>query len=361
MAGNSFGRIFTLTTFGESHGAAIGGVVDGCPAGLPVDYAWIKQQLAVRREDPLRINSRKENDEVVFLSGIWNDQTTGTPIGFMIPNQDVRSADYVQQAEVLRPSHADFVYRTKYGVYDYRGGGRASARETAARVVGGCFGKMFLRPYRMEILSFTLAIGSVSCADRWTELPLTEASSNALHCPDAKAAARMLEQLQDVASQGDTVGCVIGCIIKNVPVGLGMPVFDKLSADLAKAMLSINAAKGFAIGGGFDMASQRGSQVNDLFVRNGKTETNFSGGIQAGISNGEEIWFSVAFKPLPTLMREQQTVDMHNNKVLFQPAGRHDVCAAPRVRAVVEAMAALTMADHMLQYKSFTNEDNTGN
>ncbi|MDR1793446.1 MAG: chorismate synthase [Bacteroidales bacterium] len=354
MSGNTLGKIFKLTTFGESHGSAIGGVIDGCPAGLSVDFEYIQQQLQERKIDPLAINSRKEEDAVEFFSGIFEGKTTGTPIGFLIANKDLQEIDYQQEKTILKPSHAHYVYWKKYGIFDHRGGGRASARETASRVVGGCFADMLIRQYNIEIETFTLQIGKVCTPYQWTELLLEKASENVLHCPDKQIAKEMLNELQNVKDQQDTVGCVVGGMIKNVPIGLGSPVFDKLSADLGKALLSINATKGFQYGAGFEAAGKYGSQINDKFDENFRTKTNYSGGIQAGISNGENIYFSVAFKPLPTLSQTQQSVDIYGKEAVLQPKGRHDICAAPRVRAVIKAMTAMTIADHLLQYLTYS-------
>ena len=353
MAGNSFGKMFCISTFGESHGEAIGGIIDGCPANLVVDYDLIKQQLQLRHNDPLGINKRKEPDEVEFLSGIFDGKTTGTPIAFIIHNKDVKSEDYSQNEQILRPSHGDYVYWKKYANVDNRGGGRFSARETACRVVGGCFAMMFLNIYNIKIEAFTTQIGNVKVEEPFFENNLQSAKENVLHCPDNAVSEQMLFLLREIAEQKDSIGCKIGCIIENLPVGLGEPIFDKLSADLAKAMMNINAAKGFEYGSGFDSASRKGSEINDLFIENFQTKTNFSGGIQAGISNGNPIWFSVAFKPIPTIMQDQESIDKKGNPATLKAIGRHDVCVSPRVIPVVEAMAALTIADHLLRYNAY--------
>jgi chorismate synthase len=351
MSGNFFGNLFCISTFGESHGKAIGGVIDGCPANMEVDYDLIQQQLQLRQNDILSINKRKEPDNVEFISGIFNGKTTGTPIAFLIQNKDAKSEDYSQESTVLKPSHAHFTYWKKYGIYDYRGSGRASARETACRVVCGCFAMMYLKMYNIHIEAFTTQIGTVKLGKQFIEYDLKKARENSLHCPDNQLAQKMLAILNETAAINDTIGCTVGCMVTGVPVGLGEPVFEKLSANLAKAMLSINAAKGFEYGSGFDSASKKGSEINDLYTDNFKTKTNFSGGIQAGISNGNPIYFSVPFKPLPSIMQDQQSIDTDGNICVLKASGRHDICATPRVLPVVEAMAALTIIDHLLKNK----------
>ena len=348
MASNSTGKVFVLTTFGESHGKAIGGVIDGCPADITVDYALIRSKLQQRNTAPFPKNRRKETDEVTFLSGILDGKTTAMPIAFVIPNGDARSADYEQEQQAMKPSHAHYVYWQKYGLFDHRGGGRASARETASRVVGGCFAMMLLRQFNVQIKAYTTQIGGVKWNGLTEEID-TAAVGNELHCPDLATERQMLKELDETAKHGDTLGCRVGCVLTGVPIGLGAPVFDKLSADLAKAMLSIPAAKGFEYGLGFDAAARRGSEANDIFLPNFRTKTNFSGGIQAGISNGETIYFSVAFKPIPGIMQDQPTVNIKGEPCILKGRGRHDICAAPRVLPVVEAMAALTLADHLLR------------
>ena len=348
MASNSTGKVFILTTFGESHGKAIGGVIDGYPANQEVDYTLIQSKLQQRNSCPFPKNRRREADRVEFLSGILNGKTLGTPIAFVIANNDVHSEDYQQECQVLKPSHAHYVYLQKYGLFDHRGSGRASARETASWVVGGCFALMLLKQYNIQIKAYTTQIGNVKWNYSLEEIG-DAVEENILHCPDAALAQQMLNELEKTMQNNDTVGCKVGCVLKNVPVGLGEPVFDKLSADLAKAILTIPAAKGFEYGLGFDMAKKRGSEVNDIFMPNFRTKTNFSGGIQAGISNGEPIYFSVAFKPIPSIMQDQPTVNTKGEPCILQGRGRHDICAAPRVLPVVEAMAALTVADHLLR------------
>jgi chorismate synthase len=358
MAGNSFGKLFCISTFGESHGKAIGGIIDGCPSNIVVDYDLIKQQLLLRQKDPLHINQRKEPDKVEFLSGIFEGKTTGTPIAFLIYNKDSKSEDYIQQNTILKPSHGQFVYLQKYGIFDYQGSGRASARETASRVVGGCFALMFLNQYNIKIEAFTTQIGQFKVEEPFYLDNLQSANENSLHCPDNEIASQMLSLLKEIAEEKDSIGCKTSCIIENLPIGLGEPVFDKLSADLAKAMLSINAAKGFEYGSGFDSVNKKGSEINDLFTNNFQTKTNFSGGIQAGISNGNPIYFSVAFKPIPSIMQDQSSIDLDGNPTILRATGRHDVCASPRVLPVVEAMAAITIADHLLRFNAYKN-DNT--
>ncbi|MDR0602963.1 MAG: chorismate synthase [Bacteroidales bacterium] len=357
MSGNSFGNLFCITTFGESHGEAIGGVIDGCPSNIVVDYELIQQQLSMRQNDPLGINQRKEPDQVEFISGIFQGKTTGTPVAFFIQNKDVKSEDYVAEATVLKPSHACFSYWKKYNIYDYRGNGRSSARETACRVVAGCFAMMFLKKYNIQIEAFTIQIGQVKLKDHFCSYNLATAQENALHCPDNATAQEMVSILKEVAASKDSIGCVIGCLINNIPAGLGEPVFDKLSANLAKAMLSIPAAKGFEYGSGFYSATKRGSEINDLFTYDFRTKTNFSGGIQAGISNGNPVYFSLPFKPIPSIMQEQPSIDLEGNPRVLKAAGRHDICAAPRVVPIVEAMTALTLADHLLCYSAYKLND----
>ena len=349
MASNSIGKVFVLTTFGESHGKVIGGVIDGCPANITVNYALIHAKLKQRNTTPFPKNRRKEDDKVEFLSGILDGKTTGMPIAFVIANTDAHSEDYLQEYQVLKPSHAHYVYWQKYGLFDHRGGGRASARETASWVVAGCFAMLLLEQYTILIEAYTTQIGSVKWEHSLEEIDAVV--ENCLHCPDSLLVQQMLDELEKTAKNKNTIGCKVGCVIKNVVVGLGEPVFDKLSANLAKAMMSIPAAKGFEYGLGFDAAKKQGSEVNDIFLPNFRTKTNFSGGIQAGISNGEPIYFSVAFKPIPSIMQDQPTVNTQGEPCILHGKGRHDVCAAPRVLPIVEAMAALTLADHLLRWK----------
>lgn len=347
MAGNSFGTIFKLTTFGESHGVAIGGVIDGCPAGVTINFDAIQSEMDRRKPGQSKIvTQRKESDTVEFLSGIFEGQTTGTPIGFIIKNTNQKSKDYSHIKDVFRPSHADFTYTEKYGNRDYRGGGRSSARETACRVVAGAIAKQFLSS--IDIQAFTSSVGDLNLTGNYQTLDLSKTESNAVRCPDPELAAQMIEKIKTIRKEGDTIGGTVSCIIKNVPVGLGEPVFDRLHAQLGKAMLSINAVKGFEYGSGFEGVKMKGSAHNDAFNTNGTTKTNHSGGIQGGISNGMDIYFRVAFKPVATVMQTQDTIDKNGNTVEMQGKGRHDPCVVPRAVPIVEAMAALVLADFML-------------
>ncbi len=354
MAGNTFGTFFRLTTFGESHGHAIGGVVDGCPAGLAIDFEFIQQELDRRRPGQSSFaTARKEPDIVEFLSGIFEGKTTGAPVAFCIQNTDQKGTDYDHLKDIFRPSHADFTYEMKYGFRDYRGGGRSSARETLARVAGGAIARLLLLQSGISIQAYVSQIGPVSLPGNPDDIDLSGIEENPVRCPDAAAAQRMLDYLAELKQQGDTTGGVISCIAKHVPAGLGEPVFDKLNADLAKAMLSINAARGFEMGEGFLAASMKGSEHNDLFIVDKEkhivTLTNHSGGIQGGISNGEPVWFRVAFKGVATLMQDQPSVNRNGEAVVIHGKGRHDVCVVPRAVPIVEAMTALVLADHLLR------------
>lgn len=349
---NSFGRIFRLTSFGESHGAAIGGVIDGCPAGVPIDIELIQQDLDRRKPGQSHITtSRQEADRVELLSGIFEGTTTGTPIGFVIRNKDQHSADYSNIKDLYRPSHADFTYDQKYGVRDYRGGGRSSARETIARVVAGSIAKQMLAIQGVKIQAFVSRVGEVELEKKYHELDLGLTETNLVRCPDPETAAKMIARIEDAGRNHDTVGGVISGIATGIPAGWGEPVFNKLHADLGFAMLGINAVKGFEYGSGFSGTKLAGSQHNDEFVpgENGiRTITNHSGGIQGGISNGEDVYWKVAFKPIATLLKEQNTVDVHGNVAVINVQGRHDPCVLPRAVPIVEAMAALVLADHFL-------------
>lgn len=353
MPGNSFGTAFRITTFGESHGEAIGVTIDGCPAGLAVDVDAIQQELDRRKPGQSKITTqRKESDTVQVLSGIFDGHTTGTPIALLIQNADHRSKDYDHIRDKYRPSHADYTYQEKYGLRDYRGGGRSSARETATRVAAGAIAKQLLAQNGISIQAFVSAVGDIQLEKEYTELDLTETESNLVRCPDAATADTMIEHIEAVRKQGDTIGGVVSAVVRGCPPGLGEPVFDKLHADLGKAMLSINAVKGFEYGSGFGGARLRGSQHNDIFEREGErvvTQTNHSGGVQGGISNGMDIYFRVAFKPVATLMRDQSSVDEAGAAVSVKGKGRHDPCVVPRAVPIVEAMAALVMADHWLR------------
>ena len=347
MAGNTFGKIFKLTTFGESHGKAIGGIIDGCPAGVSVDFDKIQYEMDRRKPGQSKIvTQRKEPDTVEFLSGIFEGMTTGTPIGFMIHNNNQKSKDYEHIKNSYRPSHADFVYDKKYGFRDYRGGGRSSARETAARVVAGSIAKQFMSGVQFN--AFVSGVGELKLKNPHLVNDFSCVESNPVRCPDPKMAEDMEELIKQIRKEGDTVGGMITCVIKNVPIGLGEPVFDKLHAELGKAMLSINAVKGFEYGSGFEGASWRGSKHNDLFNTDGTTKTNYSGGIQGGISNGMDVYFNVAFKPVATIMQDQETIDRSGKETIMQGKGRHDPCVVPRAVPIVEAMASLVLADNFL-------------
>ncbi|GAL76745.1 chorismate synthase [Nonlabens ulvanivorans] len=351
MAGNTFGTLFKLTTYGESHGIAIGGIIDGCPAGLTLDMEAIQRDLDRRKPGQSKIvTQRKESDTVQFMSGIFEGVTTGTPIGFQIVNENQKSKDYSHIKDTYRPSHADKVYDDKYGVRDYRGGGRSSARETASRVVAGAIAKQLLSSFKIN--AFTSSVGDLFIDKPYQDLDFNEIENNAVRCPDSAFAKAFEEKIMQVRKAGDTIGGTITCVIQNVPSGLGEPVFDKLHADLAKAMLSINAVKGFEYGSGFCGAKMKGSDHNDLYNEDGTTKTNLSGGIQGGISNGMDIYFRVAFKPVATLIQNQETINSAGEKVMMQGKGRHDPCVVPRAVPIVEAMAALVMADHFLRART---------
>ena len=352
MAGNSFGTIFRLTTFGESHGPAIGCVVDGCPAGLDFDSAFIQNELDRRRPGQSRIvTQRKESDSFEVLSGVFEGKTTGTPIALLIRNENQRGADYDHLAEAFRPGHADYTWEAKYGHRDFRGGGRSSARETAARVAGGAIAKLLLGNSGIKINAYVSQVGDISLNHPYSELDFSQTESNPVRCPDQETAARMEELIMQVRKEGDTIGGVVSCVISGCPVGLGRPVFDKLHADLGKAMLGINAVKGFEYGSGFSGASMRGSVHNDIYESDGNsvtTRTNHSGGIQGGISNGMDIFFRTAFKPVATIMRDQESINSAGDSITLKGKGRHDPCVVPRAVPIVEAMAALVLADHLL-------------
>lgn len=353
MAGNSYGTLFRITTFGESHGEALGGIIDGCPAGIELDFGAIQKEMQRRKPGQSAIVSqRNENDEVQFLSGIFEGKTTGTPIGFIIPNTNQKSEDYSHIKDTYRPSHADYVYEKKYGIRDYRGGGRSSARETASRVVAGAVAKQVLKD--IKIHAFVSSVGEIFIDKPYQDLDFSKIESNAVRCPDEATAEKMEAHIREIRKQGDTVGGTITCVIHNVPVGLGEPVFDKLHAELGKAMLSINAVHGFEYGSGFCGARMKGSQHNDLFNPDGTTQSNLSGGIQGGISNGMDIYFRVAFKPVATIMQQQQTLDVHGNLIAMQGKGRHDPCVVPRAVPIVEAMAAIVLADFYLIHNAYT-------
>ena len=349
---NTFGHLFTLTTFGESHGAAIGGVVDGMPAGIDIDLDFIQQELNRRRPGQSKITTaRQEPDRVELLSGVFEGKSTGCPIGFIVRNENQHSQDYENLRTAFRPSHADYTYLKKYGIRDHRGGGRSSARITISRVVAGALAKLVLRHFGIEIQAYTSQVGPIALDRDYRRYDLSLTEQNAVRCPDPEKAAQMEQLISEVKAEGDTIGGVITCIIKGCPVGLGNPEFGKLHAELGAAMLSINAAKGFDYGDGFDIVTRRGSEVNDAFrSENGhiSTTTNHSGGIQGGISNGEDIFFRVAFKPVATLLQQQDTVDVEGNPTTLTARGRHDPCVLPRAVPVVEAMAAIVVLDQLL-------------
>lgn len=352
---NTFGTLFRLTSFGESHGVAVGGVIDGCPPGLLIDLDFIQSELDRRRPGQSRITTpRKEADRVEFLSGIFEGKSTGAPIGFLIRNENQQSSDYDHLKMVYRPSHADYTYHLKYGHRDHRGGGRSSARETISRVVAGAVAKLYLKQIGIQISAFTSQVGPIRLEHDYKAYDISLTEENMVRCPDPETAERMIKLIQEVRYQGDTIGGVITCVASGVPAGLGEPVFGKLHASLGSAMLSINAVKGFEYGTGFNV-EQRGSEVNDHFFNDeGKinTRTNHSGGIQAGISNGQDIYFRVAFKPVATILQEQETVDILGNDTTIKARGRHDPCVLPRAVPIVEAMTAITLLDHYLLARS---------
>jgi len=355
--GNAFGKIFKLTTFGESHGAAIGGVIDGCPSGLEVDFDFVQKQLDRRKPGQSKITTqRKESDKVEFLSGLFEGKTTGTPIGFIIKNEDAKSKDYSHLKDTFRPSHADFTYQAKYGIRDYRGGGRSSARETANWVVAGAIAQQILTKVGVEIKAYVSAVGNIKLNKCHKELDLSLIDSNMVRCPDTEIAEQMIAAIEKTKKEGDTIGGKITAFATGVPAGWGDPVFDKLHADIGKAMLSINAVHGFKYGfGGVDIAASKGSEVNDIIIdESGTTKTNYSGGIQGGISNGNDIYCEVFFKPVATIMQKQESIDGEGNTVEIKGKGRHDACVVPRAVPIVESMMALTLVDHYL--RSLTNK-----
>ena len=354
---NSFGNIFRLTSFGESHGAAIGGIIDGMPAGIAIDLDAVQRELDRRRPGQSAIvTARNEKDRVRILSGIFEGVTTGTSIGFIIENENQHSAEYGNIKDAFRPSHADYTYTTKYGLRDYRGGGRSSARETAARVVAGAFARQALAQLGIDLYAYTSQVGEIALSRDYRLYSRDAIDTNAVRCPDATKAAEMEQLIKQVKGEGDTIGGIITGVITGVPVGLGEPVFSKLHAMLGAAMLSINAVKGFEYGDGFDFATRRGSEVNDAFVTDDaghvSTATNHSGGIQGGISNGEDIIFRVAFKPVATLLRDVNTIDKDGNSITLKARGRHDPCVLPRAVPIVEAMAAMVILDAYLLNKT---------
>ena len=359
MAGNSFGELFSITTFGESHGTAIGVIIDGCPSGLDIDIDFIQAELYRRRPGQSAIvTQRKESDTVQILSGTFEGKSTGTPIALLIYNADARSKDYSHIADKFRPSHADFTYAKKYGNRDYRGGGRSSARETATRVAAGAIAKLLLKQQGVEITAYVNQVGHLKVEKSYASLDFSMIESNPVRCPDVAIAAEMEAFILKIKKEGDTIGGIVNCVIKGCPIGWGAPVFDRLQADLAKAMLSINACKGFQYGSGFEGVAMRGSEHNDAFYTNEsgetKTKTNFSGGIQGGISNGMDIYFSTAFKPVATIIKPQHSINEAGEDVIVKGKGRHDPCVVPRAVPIVEAMAALVLVDHFLRNKTIT-------
>ena len=358
MPGNSFGQIFRITTFGESHGVAIGVIVDGCPAGLEVNESFIQSELDRRRPGQSRlVTQRKESDTVEILSGVFEGKSTGTPISLLIRNADARSKDYTHIADKFRPSHADFTFQAKYGFRDYRGGGRSSARETAARVAAGAIAKMLLKKNGIGIHAYVSRVGEIEVRKKYQELDLSQVEATPVRCPDLEVAEKMTDLIMQVRKAGDTIGGYVSCVIKGTPSGLGEPVFDKIHADLGKAVLSINACKGFEYGSGFGGVAMRGSEHNDVFYNEDgkiKTRTNRSGGVQGGITNGMDIYFKAAFKPVATIVQSQESVNEAGEKVEVKGKGRHDPCVLPRAVPIVEAMAALVVADHLLRHRNST-------
>ena len=361
MAGNSFGTLFRITSFGESHGAGIGVVIDGCPPGITLDSSEIASDLARRRPGQSEfVSSRKEPDEPVILSGLLENVTTGAPIAIFIPNKDARPTDYDQLKSVFRPSHADYTYAKKYGIRDHRGAGRASARETAARVAAGSVARALLKTFGIEIIAYVRSIGPVAMSGDPGELSRKRVESNPVRCPDPETAENMMALIETIREKGDSTGGVISCQVLHCPPGLGEPVYDRLEADLAKAMLSINATKGFTIGSGFEGSRMFGSEHNDAFYKDGyevRTRTNYSGGVQGGISNGMQIYFDVAFKPVSTIKMAQQTLDSEGKEIEISAEGRHDPCVVPRAVPIVEAMAALVIADHLLRWRAMRGKE----
>lgn len=348
---NTFGKIFRLTSFGASHGTAIGGVIDGIPSNISLDMQAIQKELDRRKPGQSKLTTqREEADKVKFLSGIFEGKTTGDPIGFVIENTNEKSKDYAHIKNAFRPSHADFTYQKKYGIRDYRGGGRASARTTASIVVAGAIAKQILT--NISTYAYVNAVGDLKLEKNYQELDLSQIENTPVRCPDAKMAQKFIEKIENTKKKGDTIGGQVTCVIKNVPIGLGEPVFDKLQARLAYAMLNIPAVKGFEYGSGFSGSEMLGTQHNDTFLPNGKTKTNYSGGIQGGISNGMDIYFTLAFKPVATIMQDQESIDLDGNKVKISGKGRHDPCVVPRAVPIVEALSAMVLLDFVLLAKS---------
>lgn len=359
MAGNTLGTLFKVTTFGESHGAAIGAVIDGCPPNIKLDMVAIQTELDRRKPGQSAITTqRKEADEFQIISGMFDGKTTGAPIAILIPNTDQRSKDYDAIKDIYRPSHADYTYQAKYGIRDYKGGGRASARTTASIVAAGAIAKQILTQHHIVIHGYVSQVGEVKLNKSYHELNLMNAETNMVRCPDDAVAIKMIKHIEEVRAENDSIGGIVSCVIKGCEAGLGEPLYDKLEADLAKAMMDINATKGFEIGSGFKGAGMRGSEHNDEFKNEGhiRTTTNHSGGVQGGISNGEDIYFNVAFKPTATIAQKQQTINEAGDKVAMEAKGRHDPCVVPRAVPIVEAMAALVVLDHLLRNKIYSTK-----
>ena len=354
---NTFGNLFRLTSFGESHGKAIGGVIDGCPSNIDFDIDFIQDELNRRKPGQSKISSkRSEDDKIEIISGVFNGKTLGTPIAFLVWNNDAKSSDYEENKNIFRPSHADYTYQQKYGIRDYRGGGRASARTSVSTVVAGAVAKLILNKIGVQIFAYVSQIGDVKLNRNYNELDLSKTKNNVVRCPDKEIAAKMISQIEEVEKSGDSLGGIITCVVKDFPKGIGEPVFNKLNAELGKAILSINAVKGFEFGSGFESSQMKGSEHNDLFYfadNKVRTLTNNSGGIQGGISNGEDIYFRVAFKPTPTIFVKQETIDVDNNRAIIENKGRHDPCFVPRAVPVVEAMTAMVLADYYLISKCY--------
>ena len=352
---NTFGKIFKLTTYGESHGKAIGGIIDGCPPNIELDFEEIQHQLDRRKPGQSKITTqRKESDTFQFLSGIFEGKTTGTPIAFQIINENQKSRDYSHNKEVFRPSHADFTYQKKYGIRDFRGGGRSSARETANWVVAGAIAKQIIKKHfksNIEVGAYTSSIGKIYLEKPYQAIDFSKVDDNIVRCPNDEVASKMIQLIEKIKKEGDTIGGKITCAIKNMPIGLGEPVFNKLHAQLGFAMLSINAVKGFEYGSGFCSAEMRGTEHNDLFNEDSTTKSNLSGGIQGGISNGMDIYFRVGFKPVATIMQKQETIDINHKKVIMQGKGRHDPCVVPRAVPIVEALTNLVLVDFLMMKK----------
>lgn len=356
MSFNSIGNLFTVTTFGESHGEAVGAVVDGCPSNFEIDLEFIQYQLDRRRPGQSKISSaRNEPDAFKIISGVFEGKTTGAPITILIENKDIKSSDYDSIKNFYRPSHADFVYHQKYGHYDYRGGGRSSARTTASLVAAGAIALQILKKNNIHIYSYVSDIGEISMTKKYTEIDYTRIDSNHVRCPEESTATRMENHISEIKAKGDTIGGVITCVVQGAPVGLGEPLFEKLNANIAKAMFSINAVKGVAFGDGFDAARSYGSLQNDMFEKTAEgwhTKTNHSGGIQGGISNGMDIYFKVAFKPVATLMQNQTTATKSGEQQVLEPKGRHDACVVPRAVPIVDAATAIVILNHLLMHHS---------